>query len=134
MTRKKPPGSSWQRWIERSIDEAQKDGAFDDLPGKGKPLADLDEVYDPNWWAKKLIQRERLSLLPPALALRKRVEGELRRIAKLRRREDVKRSLERLNAEIAKVNRTAAEGPPTDLTRIDVEAFLLDWERQRGES
>lgn len=35
-------------------------GEFDDLPGAGKPIPDLDRPYDPEWWARKLIERERL--------------------------------------------------------------------------
>jgi len=39
------------------------EGQFDDLPGKGKPIAGLDRPYDPAWWAKKFVERERLQEL-----------------------------------------------------------------------
>ena len=44
-------------------------GAFDNLPGAGKPLPNLDEVYDPLWWVKRRVQREQISMLPLLLAL-----------------------------------------------------------------
>ena len=57
MTERKPPGTSWESWIDQQIREAQEEGAFDNLPGAGKPLADLEAGHDPLWWVKKLVQR-----------------------------------------------------------------------------
>ena len=43
---------------------------FDDLPGAGKPL-DLPEKHDPDWWVKRLIEREKITgLAPAAIGLR----------------------------------------------------------------
>ena len=47
-------------------------GEFDDLPGAGKPIEDLGDQHDPDWWLKQLIEREKITgSLPPALELRK---------------------------------------------------------------
>ncbi len=46
-------------WIERVIREAQEAGKFDDVPGTGQPIADIDQPYDPAWWARRWIARER---------------------------------------------------------------------------
>jgi len=46
---------------ENRIREAIEEGQFDDLPGLGKPIADIDEPYDPDWWIKKWIRREGMS-------------------------------------------------------------------------
>ena len=127
MTERKPPGTSWDDWIERQIQKAQAEGQFDALPGQGRPLDDLAEVTDPHWWTKKLLRRERVSMLPPALALRGKVERELGRIAELRDEAVIRRELAALNAEIARVNATVIEGPPTATARIDVEAFVGRW-------
>lgn len=35
---RRKPGESWQGFVERQIQEAQAQGAFDNLPGHGKPL------------------------------------------------------------------------------------------------
>jgi len=47
MTQRKPPGTSWETWIDAQIRVAAEKGAFDNLPGAGKPLPNLDEAYDP---------------------------------------------------------------------------------------
>jgi len=57
----------FESWIDRQIREAMERGAFDNLPGAGKPLH-LDP--DPDWWAKAKIADENLEpLLPTALSL-----------------------------------------------------------------
>jgi hypothetical protein len=45
---------------ERRIREAMSRGDFDDLPGAGKPLPGAGEPYDPLWWVRAWIERERL--------------------------------------------------------------------------
>jgi hypothetical protein len=42
------------------IRQAIEEGKFDDLPGLGKPIPDIDEPYDPDWWIKKWVKREKL--------------------------------------------------------------------------
>ena len=63
-------------WVDVQIRRAMERGEFDNLPGQGKPIADLGGQHDPDWWVKRLVQRENLALLPPALALR-REDAEL---------------------------------------------------------
>jgi len=130
MTREKPPGKSWDSWIEELIDEANADGAFDNLPGAGKPLPGIDKPYDPDWWVKQLVQREQITALPPALELLRKVESTLAAIWVLTHEADVRRRIEALNAEIGKVNGRVAEGPPTRLSSLDVESVVEEWRRR----
>ncbi len=113
--------------VEEQIRKAQQEGLFDDLPGRGKPLEDLDEVYDPGWWAAKLVKREELSLLPPALELRRKVERELERVRKFRHERDVRRALDKLNADIAKTNASVTSGPSTTIAKLDVDSIVERW-------
>ena len=46
--------------VERQIREAVERGDFDELPGSGRPIPDLDAGYDPAWWAKRWVERNRL--------------------------------------------------------------------------
>lgn len=46
-------------WIERKIREAAEAGEFDDLEGSGKPIPDIDVPYDPAWWARRWVERDR---------------------------------------------------------------------------
>lgn len=132
MAERKPPGVSWESWIDQQIRQAREEGAFDDLPGAGKPLADLEQSYDPDWWVKKLVRREGVSVLPPALAVIRKVEAELAKIWTLSRESDVKTRVTALNAEIAKINAMAAEGPPTRLALLDLEALVQEWRQRRS--
>lgn len=45
---------------EMKIEEAIQDGEFDHLPGFGKPFEFDMLEYDPNWWIKQKMRRERL--------------------------------------------------------------------------
>jgi hypothetical protein len=47
MTERKPAGTSWETWIDAQIPVATQAGVFDNLPGAGKPLPNLDQPYDP---------------------------------------------------------------------------------------
>ena len=127
MTERKPPGTSWESWIEQQIQRGQEEGEFDHLPGAGKPLPDLTAPYDPLWWQKKLMQREQISALPGTLQLLRKVEPELATLPRLRDEAEVRRLLQALNAEIAKVNSRGAEGPPSRLGPLDVEAVVAEW-------
>ena len=134
MTQRKPPGTSWESWIEAQIRVAQEQGAFDNLPGAGKPLPNMDQEYDPLWWVKQLVEREQLSLslLPPSLELLRKVERELAAIEKLHDEATVRHRVAALNAEIAKVNATVVEGPPTRLGKLDVDQVVARWRRTRS--
>ena len=48
---------------ENRIREAIEEGKFDNLTGLGQPIADIDEPYDPDWWVKKWIRREKVGQL-----------------------------------------------------------------------
>jgi Domain of unknown function (DUF1992) len=131
MTERKPAGMSWETWRDELIRLAREEGAFDNLPGAGKPLADLGDSYDPDWWVKKLVQREKVSMLPPALELLRKVEVEVERIWKLSDEAEVRERVRSLNGEIARANARAAEGPPTRLAPLDADTIVAQWRAAR---
>ena len=86
-------------------------GEFDDLPGQGKPIEDLGVEHDPDWWLKKLVERENIALLPPAIALRKE-DAELdARLDRINVETEVRREVEDFNARVGKAIYTPAAGP-----------------------
>jgi hypothetical protein len=132
MTKRKPPGTSWETWIDAQIRVATEAGAFDNLPGAGKPLPNLGLEHDPLWWVKQLVQREQISSLPPSLELLRKAERELAAIEKLHDEATVRHRVAALNVEIAKINATVVEGPPTRLGTLDVDQVVARWRRARS--
>lgn len=71
--------SGLERVIENKIRQAMEEGAFDNLPGKGKPLK-LDEnpFVDKDWqMAFRLLEKEGFAL--PWMEKRNQIEGEYAR-------------------------------------------------------
>jgi len=54
------PLSAIRRVAENRIREAMAEGQFDNLPGEGKPIPNIDDPYDENWWIKQWLRRERI--------------------------------------------------------------------------
>ena len=133
MTERKPDGMSWETFVEHQIRRAQENGEFDELPGFGQPLAELDEPYDDNWWVKKKLRRENLSLLPPALQIQRDVEQTLQSIWQLEDAVEVRETLEALNARIRKALMPASWGPPSTMMPVDIDALLSQWHARRGQ-
>ena len=132
MTKRKPPGTSWETWIDAQIRVATEAGAFNNLPGAGKPLPNLSQEHDPLWWVKQLVQREQISMLPPSLELLRKAETELAAIEKLHDEAAVRHRVAALNVDIAKVNATVVEGPPTRLGTLDVDQVVARWRQARS--
>ena len=129
---KKPPSKSWETWIEELIQEAQQAGEFERLEGAGKPIPGITDPYDPDWWVKKLLRREKLSILPPALERLRKVEAVLDAIWAARDEDEVRARVGALNAEITRVNARIAEGPATRLAPLAADAIVAEWRARRG--
>jgi hypothetical protein len=133
MSARKPGHLKWETWVDRQIRDAQERGQFEDLPGNGKPIPGIDRPYDENWWLEQKLQREQLSVLPPGLALRKEVETVLDNLAELPKEATVRSTFERLNDKIAYVD-AAGIGPPSRLSRFNVDSMVQRWEKARLEA
>ncbi|MEY2426258.1 MAG: hypothetical protein QOI61_1830 [Actinomycetota bacterium] len=132
MTERKPAGVSFETWVDAQIREAKERGEFDNLPGTGKPLTNLDGNHDELWWIKQLLKREELSFTPPAIALRKAVEDLLDSVAKLPTERAVRANAEELNTRIRELNRIPPmEGPPSNLMPLDVDRLVDRWREER---
>ena len=132
MTERKPPGVSFQTWVERRIREATERGEFDNLPGAGKPIADLDKPHDELWWVRQKLRRENLTYLPASIALRKEAEEALLAAARAGSEQEVRRIVADINAKIVEGNRKAASGPPLNLVPFDVERVVRGWRERRA--
>lgn len=128
---RKPAGMDWGSFVEARIREAQDSGAFENLPGFGKPIPGLGGMDDEDWWLKEKAKRENINLLPPALEIRLDVERSLQRIAGLAYEADVRRAVAALNQRIVQAQRAAVWGPPCDTQLLDVEEVVSQWRASR---
>ena len=124
------------RWIEEQIRAGMERGEFEELSGRGKPLDGIEpgvEVQrDEDWWLKAKLRRERLSYLPPTLAVRKELEQAREAIAVASREDVVRRIVADVNERIRDVNRRGADGPPSTLMPLDEDAVVAQWHARRG--
>jgi Domain of unknown function (DUF1992) len=129
MTERKPPEISFTSWIDQRINEAAERGAFDNLPGAGKPLPDSRQADDGQAWLREYLRREGLSaeeLLPTPLKLRKEVERLAETVEDLHSEREVREVIRGLNERIMNWRRIPL-GPPVFLPLVDVETTVSRW-------
>lgn len=131
MTRRKPPGTHWESWIDRQIREAEERGEFDDLPGAGRPIPNLHKPFDELWWVKNKLRHEGLSYMPPSVALRKEAYEALRAATRASSEAEVRRIIADINEKIREANRKTIPGPPLMLVPYDVERAVREWREQQ---
>lgn len=121
------------QWVDLQIRRAVERGEFDDLPGAGKPIEGLGGDHDPDWWLKKLVEREQISVLPPALQVRKD-DAELDDLLDRQPSEKgVRREVEDFNERVLKARIQPLGGPPMITQPRDVDAEVQRWRERRDE-
>jgi len=119
-------------FVEMSIQQAIRRGDFDDLPGAGKPLKNLNQTYDPDWWIRQKIESEKLTGLgPPALTLRTENAGLDARIDSATTEKQVRDLLEDFNKRVVHARRQLQGGPPVVTPPRDVDAEVAGWRSRR---
>jgi hypothetical protein len=125
--------SRFESMVDRQIREARERGAFDDLPGAGKPLPGRGESYDENWWIKDWLRRENITgVLPTSLRVRKEADEILDALAKVPSEAKVREILADLNARIDLTRRGLVDGPPVLAHALNVEETAEAWRRRRS--
>jgi hypothetical protein len=131
MTERKPPGVSFESFVDKQIRDAEARGDFKALPGAGRPLPDDDTAYDELWWIKRKMAREGLSVLPPTLALRKEAEDALATAAEAPSERVVRKIITEINVKISEMMFKPPPGPPLGLKPYDVEEVVRTWRERR---
>jgi hypothetical protein len=130
MTERKPSEISVASWIDQQVNEAAERGAFDNLPGAGKPLPRAGGAGNGQAWLHDYLRREGVSgeeLLPVPLRLRKEMERLTAQVPDLSSEREVRELVGRLNQRILEWRRIPV-GPPIYLRLIDEEAMVARWQ------
>lgn len=123
----------YESWVERQVREAIERGEFDNLPGAGQPIPDLNGRDEENWWVKRFLEREKLPMpLPASLALRKEVAELPQELAEVPDEDAVRQIIGNLNQRIRDSHRRRVDGPPVVVALVDVEATVAEWRRNRA--
>ena len=134
MTERKPPGMSFETWIDSQITRAREDGAFDGLDGAGKPLPRRTREQTSYDWALEWAKRENADvtgMLPSGLALRKEREELPALVARQPTEARARAVVEAHVARVDRYYRRPAEGPWVPVGMPDVEEMVAEWRRSR---
>lgn len=135
MTERKPPGVSFETWVDTQIARARERGDFDRLSGAGKPIADLHRDLTAYDWAVAKARREGVEtaeMLPPGLALRRERDVLPERAARLGTEAAVRALAEDYNARVEAFWRTPQPSRWAPVPGLaDVEALVAGWLRDR---
>ena len=138
MTERKPPGMSFETWVDRQIAAARERGAFEGLAGAGKPLTDLDRDQTSYDWALKWARRETgdhpdavASMLPPGLALRRERDLMPDVVPSLPSEAAVRALAEDYNDRVRVFWRRPQEGPPVVPGLADADVLVRLWHATR---
>lgn len=134
MTERKPPGMSFETWVDRQIEAARERGAFEGLSAAGKPLADLDRDQTSYDWALKWARRENgdvAGMLPPGLALRRERDRMPDVVPSLPSEVAVRAMAEDYNDRVRAFWRRPQEGPPVVPGLADADVLVRLWHATR---
>jgi Domain of unknown function (DUF1992) len=126
MTERKPREMTFASWVDQQVSEAEKRGAFDNLPGAGKPISRRGGT---DAWLQDYLRREGVSadeLLPTPLRLRKEIERLTETVQDLRSEDEVREVVKGLNRRIVEWRRIP-DGPPVYLRLVDEDAMVTRW-------
>jgi hypothetical protein len=137
VTERKPARLSFPDWVEGQIRAAENEGAFDNLPGKGKPIPGLGRPRDDMAWIAQKLRAENVDIaevLPPSLALAREVERLGERVRPLRSEREVRKVVDELNARIRRALLGPQVGPPMRVGRVDADDVVAQWRADRPAS
>jgi hypothetical protein len=132
VSNRKPPHLTWESFAERRIREAAEAGAFSNLPGLGQPIPGIDEPLNENWWVRKKLRAENLSVVPPTIAARRQIERFRSEMPGIVSEQHLRRRLEELNEQIRKAIYSTTLGPADGVQLLDVEAEVAVWLRSQS--
>ena len=117
-----------RRLAERRIEDAMKEGKFDNLQGAGQPVEFEDAPAEENarllWWALRILRNN--DFVPDEVRMRKKLDGLKAQLADLRDEAKLTSLVARINALAYKINTLGTNAMKTGVVGVNLEV-----ERQR---
>lgn len=116
-------GAALRRLAERRIEDAMREGKFDNLAGAGKPL-DLepmpaDENARLTWWALRILKQN--DVVPDEVRWRKALDYLRRRLEELSDESKLPAVVEQINQLVRRINTLGTNALQTAVCPVDLE-------------
>jgi len=129
MTERKPAEMTFTAWVDKQVAEAAERGAFDNLPGAGKPIPRHGDEDAAQAWLREYLRKEGVSaeaLLPTPLRLRKAIDRLAEAVPSMRSEDEVRDAVGELNFQVKEWRRIPL-GPPIFVPLVDEGAMINRW-------
>jgi hypothetical protein len=126
--------AAFRRLADKRIEDAMKEGKFDNLPGAGKPL-DLEPIpAEENarltWWALRILKNNNFT--PEEIRWRKAIDHLKSRLAAAKEEAEVTRLVAQANELVRKVNTLGTNALNTGVAPLDEAEYLQDFRDRRS--
>lgn len=123
-----------RRVAERRIEEAMREGKFDNLEGAGKPLdleaAPAEENARMMWWALRILKQN--DVVPDEVKWRKRVDFLRGELQAARDGKQVESLVGEINQLIKNINTLGTNAIALGMVPLDLDEELLRWANRQG--
>jgi len=126
--------SALRRLADRRIEDAMKDGKFDNLPGSGKPI-DLepmpaDENARLTWWAIRILKGN--DVMPDEVVWRKRIDVMKGELAETGSESRVRALVQQINVLVYKLNTLGTNALQAPVCGVELEVELERLQQRIG--
>ncbi|HEY1685594.1 MAG TPA: DUF1992 domain-containing protein [Tepidisphaeraceae bacterium] len=125
--------SALRRIADRRIEEAMREGKFDNLSGAGKPpdleAAPADEGARMLWWALRILKQN--DVIPDEVQWRKRIDVLREQMRTASHRERLVELVKEINSVITQVNTLGTNAISLPVAPVSLEDELRHW-AERG--
>ena len=124
--------AAMRRLADKRIEDAMKEGKFDNLPGAGKPL-DLDPMPADEgtrmlWWAIRILKGN--DVTPDEIVWRKRIDTLKAELAETRCERRLTLLVQQINVLVYKLNTLGTNAMQSAITKVDLEAEVQQLRRR----
>jgi len=126
--------SAMRRLADKRIEDAMKEGKFDNLPGSGKPI-ELEPIPASEdarmmWWTLRILKNN--NIIPEEVAWRKSIEHLKSRLPNARDEAHLAQLVRQINALVYKLNTLGTNAMNTaGVAPLDMEQERQSFRRQR---